>query len=72
VEVLSDGDRRELAGSTARPGLGLVGLRERVWRLGGDLEAGPVSLQGKEHFRLAVTLPLQSVGDATGLQEVRS
>jgi two-component system sensor histidine kinase DesK len=72
VEVLSDGVRREQAGIAARTGLGLAGLRERVCRLKGDLEAGPVSLQGKEHFRLAVTLPLQSRADAKSLQEARS
>jgi two-component system sensor histidine kinase DesK len=72
IEVLSDGGRREQAGSSVRPGLGLAGLRERVYRLGGDLEAGPVVLQAKEHFRLAVTLPLQSRGDAQGLQEACS
>jgi two-component system sensor histidine kinase DesK len=72
VEVLSDGVQREQAGSTARPGLGLAVLRERVCRLGGELEAGPCVLQGKEHFRLAVALPLQSLGDATGLQEASS
>jgi len=43
-----------------------------VYRLGGDLEAGPVVLQGKEHFRLAVIVPLQSRADATGLQEACS
>jgi len=69
VEVLSDGVRREQAVSPAHPGLGLAGLRERVWRLGGDLEAGPRVLQGKEHFRLSVALPLQRRADATGLQE---
>ncbi len=72
VEVLSDGGRREQVGSPAHPGLGLAGLRERVWKLGGDLESGPVSLQGKEHFRLAVTLPLQSREDKKSLQEART
>jgi two-component system sensor histidine kinase DesK len=72
VEVLSEGGRREQATSTTRPGLGLAGLRERVYRLGGNLEAGPVSLHGKEHFRLTVVLPLQSQGEAVGLQEACS
>ena len=69
VEVLSDGGRREQVASSARPGLGLAGLRERACTLGGDLEAGPLLLQGKEHFRLAVALPLQSRGDAKGFRE---
>lgn len=69
VEVLSDGGRREQVASSARPGLGLAGLRERVCTLGGDLEAGPVALQGKEYFRLAVALPIQSRGDAKGFRE---
>ncbi len=72
VEVLCDGVRREQASSAARPGLGLAGLRDRVCRLGGDLDAGTCVLHGKEHFRLAVTLPLQSRADATGLQEASS
>ena len=72
VEVLSDGVRREQAGSTARPGLGLAGLRERVCRLKGDLDAGICVLHGKEHFRLAVALPIQSRGDAKGFREACS
>ena len=72
VEVLSDGGRREQAGSTARSGLGLAGLRERVYRLQGDLEAGTCMLHGKEYFRLAVALPLQSGADKKGLQEACS
>jgi len=73
VEVLSDGGRREQAGSSGRPGLGLAGLRERMWTLGGDLEAGPVVLHDKEYFRLTVVLPLQSKGETRrGLQEAYS
>jgi two-component system sensor histidine kinase DesK len=72
VEVLSDGGRREQAASAARPGLGIAGLQERVSRLGGELEAGPCVLQGKEYYRLAVIVPLQSSEGAKGLQEARS
>jgi two-component system sensor histidine kinase DesK len=69
AEVLSDGGRREQAGSTARPGLGIAGLRERVSTLGGCIEAGPIVLQGKEYYRLFVVLPLQSGGITKGFQE---
>ncbi len=72
VEVLSDGGRRAQAASVARPGLGLAGLRERVCRLGGDLEAGPHVLEGKDYFRLSVALPLQRRADASSLQEACS
>ena len=37
-------------------GHGLVGLRERVWFLGGTLEAGPASNGG---FVLNATLPVE-------------
>jgi two-component system sensor histidine kinase DesK len=60
AEVLSDGGQREQANSTARPGLGLAGLRERVSALGGHMEAGSLTLLGKEHFRVYVELPIQS------------
>ena len=69
AEVLNDGGRREQAESAARPGLGLAGLRERVCALEGELEADPLWLQGKEHFRLSVVLPLQNRGDAQRFQE---
>jgi two-component system sensor histidine kinase DesK len=72
AEVLSDGGRREQAESAARPGLGLAGLRERMNALGGRMEAGPLTLSGKEHFRLRVELPLKAHGDAPILQEERA
>jgi two-component system, NarL family, sensor histidine kinase DesK len=72
AEVLNDGGRREQAESTARPGLGLAGLRERVSALGGQMEAGPLTLLGKEHFRLRVELPIQHDVEAPALQEERS
>ncbi len=72
AEVLNDGGRREQAESTARPGLGLAGLRERVSALRGQMEAGPLTLLGKEHFRLRVELPIQHDVEAPALQEERS
>jgi two-component system sensor histidine kinase DesK len=58
AEVLNDGGQRERMESTVRPGLGLAGLRERVSALGGHMEAGSLTLLGKEHFRLRVELPI--------------
>jgi two-component system sensor histidine kinase DesK len=63
VEVQDDG-RREASDTSERSsqsGVGLVGLRERVARLGGDVEAGPLPGHG---FRLRVSVPETS--EATG------
>ena len=72
AEVLSDGGPREHVEGAARPGLGLAGLRERVSALGGRMEAGPLTLSGKEHFRLWVELPLKPDRTASILQEERA
>jgi len=72
AEVLNDGGQREQVESTARPGLGLAGLRERVSALGGHMEAGPLTLSGKEHFRVRVELPVHRSEEAPVLQEERS
>jgi two-component system, NarL family, sensor histidine kinase DesK len=65
AQVINDGGREARAESpSARPGLGLAGLRERVSTLGGYMEAGPLMLAGKEHFRVHVELPIHKVGEA--------
>jgi two-component system, NarL family, sensor histidine kinase DesK len=71
AEVLSEGGQREQVESTVRPGLGLAGLRERVSALGGRMKAGPLTLSGKEHFRVRVELPLQQGVAAPVFQEER-
>lgn len=66
VEILNDGGERGPEEKLSRRGLGLAGLRERVSRLEGQLEAGSLLLQGKEYFRLFVELPITK-GRATAL-----
>lgn len=72
AEVLNDDGRREQVESTVRPGLGLAGLQERVSALGGQMEAGPLILLGKEHFRVRVELPIKREREVSTLQEERS
>src|SRR5437016_1676515 len=73
AEVINDGGAHVQEGSlSGRPGLGLAGLRERVIALGGHMEAGPLTLSGKEHFRVRVELPINPGVEAPVLQEERS
>ncbi len=73
AEVINDGGREAYAeSSSGRPGLGLAGLRERVSALGGRMEAGLLTLSGKEHFRVRVELPIQPGVAAPVFQEERS
>jgi len=72
AEVLSDGGARMQVENTTRPGLGLAGLRERVSALGGHMEAGALTLSGKEHFRLRVELPMKPDAEALHFQEERA
>jgi two-component system, NarL family, sensor histidine kinase DesK len=73
VELLNDRAGTEAAGA---PGLGqgsgLLGLRERVSVLGGTMEAGPLLLAGKPHFRLHVALPMPPQAEATAMSEERA
>ncbi|NBH04216.1 sensor histidine kinase, partial [Amycolatopsis sp. SID8362] len=50
-----DDDGRATAGAAPEPGVGLLGMRERVTALGGRLEAAPRTEGG---FRVEAELPV--------------
>lgn len=66
IRVVDDGRAR--AGHDPIPGVGLIGMRERVTGLGGHLRAGPREEGG---FSVAATLPLPT-GDATAVAAARA
>jgi two-component system sensor histidine kinase DesK len=72
AEVLSEGGERQQGERTGRPGLGLGSIRERVSALGGQMEAGPLTLSGKEYFSVCVELPLKHTMEVPALQEERT
>jgi signal transduction histidine kinase len=55
VEVLDDGAAAATNGAHSGGGHGIVGMRERVALLGGELETGPRASGG---FRVAARLPI--------------
>ncbi len=64
VEIVNDGYRasgRDAAATQA--GSGLSGLAERVGAQGGQLEAGPFTVDGAPGFRLGVAIPLPVRGE---------
>jgi two-component system sensor histidine kinase DesK len=61
VELTDDGQPAEVrAEGAATPGSGLSGLAERVAAVGGQLEAGMMTVDGKRGFRLWVSVPIRS------------
>ena len=58
VDVSDDGTGHPTASSSATPGSGLIGMRERALALGGDFEAGHLADGG---FRVHAALPLDGV-----------
>jgi signal transduction histidine kinase len=64
VEIVDDGLRAALEGDEVdrEPGHGLIGLRERVRLLGGELSAGPRPSRG---FRVLARIPYGAPADAT-------
>jgi two-component system sensor histidine kinase DesK len=57
AEVINDGCQHDH--SSARTGSGLSGLTERVTAQGGQLEAGPLSTENNQCFRLWIELPIE-------------
>ena len=59
IEIVDDGRGAAGDASSVGSGNGLLGMRERVSALGGDLEAGPLAGGG---FRVRARLPIEAAG----------
>jgi len=57
LTVQIDDDGQAVSGAAPVPGVGLLGMRERVTALGGSLQAGPRPVGG---FTVRAELPLTS------------
>ncbi len=65
AEVINDGYQGQQGEDPSREtGSGLSGLSERVKAHKGQMEAGPLLLEGKDGFHLCVELPLQGSREA--------
>jgi glucose-6-phosphate-specific signal transduction histidine kinase len=65
TEVINDGYRdhgQEREGERGRTSSGLAGLADRVTVHGGQMEAGPLPIDGTAGFRVWVKLPIRSSG----------
>jgi len=58
IQVVDDGNGSVISARQSGPGLGLIGMRERVSALGGGLQAGPQDAGG---FRVLAELPARAI-----------
>jgi signal transduction histidine kinase len=58
IQVVDDGNGSVTSTRSSGPGLGLIGMRERVSALGGGLQAGP---QDDGGFRVLAELPARAI-----------
>jgi signal transduction histidine kinase len=57
AEIENDGAPRSDR-ERAASGTGLSGLRERLDRMGGEIESGATSVDGEPGYRLSVRIPI--------------